>query len=74
MNKWISVDDKLPESNTWVLMVDKDGWMVTAIYERINVQYQPGYIDKWDSGHCCGREPEKPTHWMPLPELPKGET
>ena len=64
--KWISVDDKLPE-------------------EKVNciVHYQHAYCDNdgyWAIGFCFydGEKFQldpayKVTHWMPLPEPPKGE-
>ena len=64
--KWISVDDRLPE-------------------EKVNciVHYQHAYCDNdgyWAIGFCFynGKKFQlypayKVTHWMPLPEPPKGE-
>ena len=64
--EWISVDDRLPE-------------------ETINciVHYQHAYCDNddyWAIGFCCydGEKFQlgpayKVTHWMPLPQPPKGE-
>lgn len=66
VQKWISVDDRLPE-------------------ETINciVHYQHAYCDNddyWAIGFCCydGEKFQlgpayKVTHWMPLPQPPKGE-
>ena len=66
VQEWISVDDRLPE-------------------ETINciVHYQHAYCDNddyWAIGFCCydGEKFQlnpayKVTHWMPLPEPPKGE-
>ncbi len=65
MTEWISVKDKLPESETDVLMIDIDGWMVTCHF-----QIRKGGCNRWNSGHCCGREPREPSHWMPLPKPP----
>ena len=66
VQEWISVDDRLPE-------------------ETINciVHYQHAYCDNddyWAIGFCCydGEKFQlgpayKVTHWMPLPQPPKGE-
>ena len=66
VQEWISVDDSLPE-------------------ETINciVHYQHAYCDNddyWAIGFCCydGEKFQvapayKVTHWMPLPQPPKGE-
>ena len=66
MQEWIPVDDRLPE-------------------ETINciVHYQHAYCDNddyWAIGFCCydGEKFQlgpayKVTHWMPLPNPPKGE-
>lgn len=71
MIEWISVEDKLPEQNQWVLAIDKDLYFFTCEYERLEARYSPGYFDSWKSGLCCGREPGDPTHWMPLPDKPE---
>lgn len=70
MPEWISVKDRLPENKQWVLCVNANSEMFSAEYRRIEVKYSPGYLDIWDSGHCCGREPDNPTYWMPLPNSP----
>ena len=66
VQEWIPVDDRLPE-------------------ETINciVHYQHAYCDNddyWAIGFCCydGEKFQlgpayKVTHWMPLPQPPKGE-
>jgi len=71
--KWISVEDGLPKSTEWVLTARSSGHYSTPI-EYLTGQCDPTYKG-WvqpdnsrftDSGSL-------PTHWMPLPELPKGE-
>ena len=66
VQEWISVDDRLPEET------------IDCI-----VHYQHAYCDNddyWAIGVCCydGEKFQlgpayKVTHWMPLPEPPKGE-
>ena len=62
-SKWISVDERLPEENTEVL-----------IYCKTNNGKEVFFVDKiryfrgiaiWDVWNG------KVTHWMPLPEAPK---
>jgi len=65
MNKWISVKDRLPEDQGEYLccsnMKNKDGshWIEICYFYISN---------EWI--HYSGDE-AIPTHWMPLPELPK---
>ena len=59
--KWISVEDKLPEVGKRVL--------VYSFFDGMNV----GWVQ------CDGRftvktpYPDRPTHWMPLPDAPEVE-
>ncbi len=68
--EWISIKDKLPDHNQQVLCTNDKNEFYTAYYSRNRENYDPWYFDLWDSGHCCGREPEEPTHWMELPRGP----
>jgi hypothetical protein len=69
---WISVEDRLPESNVEVLCAGQ-GWadpFVTACYYDTE---QEGW---WTMGHhwtdqADGRQ--YPTHWMPLPAPPASQ-
>ena len=66
MSEWISVKDRLPSAEVWVLWMDSEKTMghhgpfhhVDKINHRkeVLVNYLHNY-----------------THWMPLPEPPKGE-
>ena len=64
MAEWISVKDRLPEEGIDVLVYDDDTNMfLIAWYDKT--------LDKWlstDIGRLFGV-----THWMSLPEPPKGE-
>ena len=60
--KWISVEERLPECYKAVLMLFPDNWVAVAIRANTNVYYD-GKSEPLDSV----------THWMPLPEPPKGE-
>ena len=66
VQEWISVKDRLPfaeygESDD-VLAITELGVMRTLYFNGGNWCFQ--------NGECC---PHKVTHWMPLPQLPKGE-
>lgn len=63
--EWISVDERLPMYGEIVLVsainkiTGKHEWFYLASYDRER---------KWWNGALIG----KVTHWMPLPEAPKG--
>lgn len=62
--EWISVDERFPKHRDKVLVCDERRNMVTAMY----IAYDNGGFD-W----CTSvRLVYKVTHWMPLPEAPKG--
>lgn len=68
VQEWISVDDRLPEKGEGtVLVCGSRGGIYTAYLER------SGKYPKWhklnSKNHYCD-----PTHWMPLPEAPKGDS
>lgn len=58
---WISVDDRLPEEYTHVIVCDEDGNVGEAVYSK------GGYFE-WVENERIAFS----THWMPLPEPPKG--
>ena len=74
MSEWISVKDRLPEftrteydwyCSDWIL-VWNGRYPRIATYEKYpekEPQFMCGVIDF---------EPKNVTHWMPLPELPRG--
>ena len=71
-NGWISVQDRLPEDNRFVLVCNDDGHMMVAQYvgEGPIWEWQYKYtnydVDAWDDqeqGPVCW--------WMPLPDAPK---
>lgn len=62
-NEWISVKDRLPDSNNVVFACIDDGQC-----KIVRSAYVSSYGEwKWIEGH------QTVTHWMPLPELPKEE-
>lgn len=61
--KWISVDDKLPQTDMELLFIS-DGRIRFGEY----IWYDPDY--RWDD-RVAGLYREDVTHWMPMPKLPK---
>lgn len=61
---WISVDERLPEDGAIVLTVDSEGEQQVCFYE----EELKGIFQQ------CGGLVQifNITHWMPLPEAPKG--
>lgn len=75
--KWIPVDDRLPEYDKTVLVINDDGYMHTAIRTERSIE-----LDNWQikfgaypcDNDCWDRDEQGTiTHWMPLPEPPKEE-
>ena len=64
--EWIPVDDRLPELGERVICTDG-----CAVFEQYRVE--PSYVyGIWDRSGL--KSPmQKVTHWMPLPQPPKGE-
>ena len=67
LQKWIPVTERLPEGMDWVACACKDGEIRILCYDYI--------MDDWDihdrPNSCYAKG--FVTHWMPLPEPPKGE-
>lgn len=77
-NGWISVEDRLPEYDKTVLVVNEDGYMHTAVRIKGSI----AMIDEWqikfgvyfmENDVWDEDEQGKITHWRLLPEPPKGE-
>lgn len=69
--EWISVKDKLPEENVYVLGLNKEGSFYIVCYCTTNKDRYN--YDGWEYNlcPCCDFVDGKFTHWMPLPEPPK---
>lgn len=59
IQEWVSVDDRLPGPKEKTICVNRDGDIMIGIYTGWGWMF-PCYF-------------EEPTHWMPLPQPPKGE-
>lgn len=59
VQEWISVEDRLPEPKEKAICLSRDGEMMIGTYTEWGWMF-PCYF-------------EEPTHWMPLPQPPKGE-
>ena len=68
---WISVDDKLPENDQWVLVCKKEiknGMQIIAV-DRCTLTV--GGDRMWLADYTTWKQ--KVTHWQYLPQPPKGE-
>ena len=59
VQEWISVDDRWPEPREKTICINRYGDIMIGIYTEWGWMF-PCYF-------------EEPTHWMPLPQPPKGE-
>ena len=64
--KWISVDDRLPEEKVDCIVHYKHAYCDNDDYWAIGMCFYDG--EKFQLGPAY-----KVTHWMPLPQPPKGE-
>ena len=65
VQKWIPVTERLPEDSVAVNLHTKSGVVGTGFYDK----HTKSWV-QWYSGGSCSVDV---THWMPLPEPPKGE-
>lgn len=66
VQEWISVDDRLPEEKVTCIVHYKHAYCDNDDYWAIGICFYDG--EKFRIGYAY-----KVTHWMPLPEPPKGE-
>ena len=70
VRQWISVKDRLPEDERFVLVCNDDGKIMVAQYIEETAQWQYRYmaydVDVWDD-----KEQGPVCYWTHLPELPK---
>ena len=66
VQEWISVDDRLPEEKVNCIVHYKHSYCDNDDYWAIGICFYDGEKFQLNSAY-------KVTHWMPLPEPPKGE-
>ena len=67
VQEWISVDDRLPEEKVNCIVHYKHAYCDNDDYWAIGLCFYDGEKFRIDLSY-------KVTHWMPLPQPPKGET
>ena len=77
MQEWISVDDRLPETDGIYIVCDcrlnGNPWIHTSGFRKASSSWCELHGIFYDDGYGRYSEQDKITHWMPLPEPPKGE-
>ena len=63
VQEWISVKDRLPKPNVPVLVTRDYGWGCVVDRDVLSKNGEWCYLER----NC------EVTHWMPMPEPPKGE-
>ena len=71
VQEWISVKDRLPEEWTNVLVYS--GGNYDVLMYRPNRRETLCFMYQDECGHWTEKHSPPVTHWMPLPEPPKGE-
>ena len=67
-NEWISINDRLPELGTEVIVKIIPGNLVTALTRYVRAENSVDYY--WDNnypGYGNLYFPERITHWQPMP-------
>ena len=67
---WINVEDHLPDENTAVLTCNCNGWNMDEMEPEIGY-FESGHwfwVDRTNFSHY---DVLHPTHWMPLPSIPR---
>ena len=68
IQKWIPVWERMPEVGVPVLAYNGNDTFVSEYYRTHILPGDEGYMTWVKDQYAC-----YPTHWMPLPEPPKGE-
>lgn len=76
-NKWISVDDRLPDKDGWYFVFAPGYWGNNCIYGLDGLavsNFKRNYTTPWGIERLSGRGyPGIITHWMPMLEPPVKE-
>lgn len=71
-SNWISINEKLPEKNTYVLMAATSGYVGATFYTEPKTRKIDCKLSAWfEHANTYGYEV---THWMPLPKAPTQES
>ena len=65
IQRWISVEERLPEDSDEVNLCTRSGIVGIGYYDK----YRKNWVQYYAGGALC----VDVTHWMPLPKPPKGE-
>ncbi len=68
-NKWIKVEDRLPEIWEEVLLYKKEN-LNSIVLGYIHTDLTNWTVNGVTGGSVEMRKKRRPTHWMPLPEPP----
>ncbi len=73
--KWIPVTERMPEDHAMVIgFTPRDGYMFVGFHVTSKHDgYDFSYWSLVTAMRSTQRMTKKVTHWMPLPEKPKGE-
>lgn len=70
--RWIPASERLPELETYIYSVDV---LFCDVERNIYVGYVNFETGRWkDRNSTTHLSKERVTHWMPLPEVPNGQT
>ena len=64
-SKWIPVTEQLPDDGGCVLIALRWGYVDMGWYDKQFERWTSEFVNRYEDGEI--------THWMPLPEPPKGE-
>ena len=77
VQEWISVKDRLPETDGIYIVCDcrlnGNQWIHTAGFRKASSSWCELHGMYYDDGYGRYSEQDKITHWMPMPTPPKGE-
>ena len=77
VQEWISVKDRLPETDGIYIVCDcrlnGNQWIHTAGFRKASSSWCELHGMYYDDVYGRYSEQDKITHWMPLPQPPKGE-
>ena len=77
VQEWISVNDGLPGTDGIYIVCDcrlnGNPWIHTAGFRKASLSWCELHGVYYDDGYGRYSEQDKITHWMPMPNPPKGE-